>query len=79
MSRNVREHELEKTLRSLPQDGSKMKELLLQLFNLDDLETGAPRTTDRWIMLPRYWIRMHMSGEIATLIQMKLSHLLMES
>ena len=59
VSRNVEEHELEKTLRSLPQHDSKMKELLLQLFNLDDPETGAPRTTDRWIMLPRYWIRMH--------------------
>eukprot|EP00439_Symbiodinium_sp_Y106_P069988 s4351_g12.t1 len=24
-----------------------------------DPETAAPRTADRWILLPRYWIRMH--------------------
>ena len=59
VSRNVEEHELENALRSLPQHGSRMKELLLQLFNLEDPETAAPRTADRWILLPRYWIRMH--------------------
>ena len=59
VSRNVEEHELENALRSLPQHGSRMNELLLQLFNLEDPETAAPRTTDRWILLPRYWIRMH--------------------
>ena len=58
-SRNVEEHELENTLRSLLQHGSKMKELLLQVFNLEDPETAAPRTADRRILLPRYWIRMH--------------------
>ena len=36
-----------------------MKELLLRLFNLEDPETAAQRTADRWIILPRYWIRMH--------------------
>ena len=59
VSRNVEEHELENALGSLPQHGSRMKELLLQVFNLKDPETAAPRTADRWIMLPRYWIRMH--------------------
>ena len=59
VSRNVEEHELENALRSLPQHGSRMKELLLQVFNLDGPETAAPRTADRWILLPRYWIRMH--------------------
>ena len=58
-SRNVEEHELENALRSLPQHGEKMKELLLRLFNLEDPETAAQRTADRWIILPRYWIRMH--------------------
>ena len=58
-SRNVEEHELENTLRSLLQHGSRMKELLLQVINLEDPETAAPRTADRWILLPRYWIRMH--------------------
>ena len=48
MSRNVEEHELENALRALPQHGSKMKELLLQVFNLEDPETAAPRTADRW-------------------------------
>ena len=37
VSRNVEEHELENTLLSLPQHGSSMKELLLQVFNLQDL------------------------------------------
>ena len=32
-----------------------MKELLLRLFNLEDPETAAQRTADRWIILPRYW------------------------
>ena len=41
VSRNVEEHELENVLRSLPQHGEKMKELLLQLFNLEDPETAA--------------------------------------
>ena len=59
VSRNVEEHELENALRTLPQHGSKMEELLLQVFNLEDPETAAPRTADRWILLPRYWIRMH--------------------
>ena len=59
VSRSVEEHELENALRSLPQHGSRMKELLLQVFNLEDPETAAPRTADRWILLPRYWIRMH--------------------
>ena len=59
VSRNVEEHELENALRSLPQHGSRMKELLLQVFNLEDPETAAPRTADRWILLPRCWIRMH--------------------
>ena len=59
VSRNVEEHELENALRSLPQHGSRMKELLLQVFNLEDPETAAPRTADRWVLLPRYWIRMH--------------------
>ena len=59
VSRNVEEHELENALRSLPQHGSRMKELLLQVFNLEDPETAAPRTADRWILLPRYWVRMH--------------------
>ena len=36
VSRNVEEHELENALRSLPQHGEKMKELLLRLFNLED-------------------------------------------
>ena len=58
VSRNVEEHELENALRSLPQHGSRMKELLLQTI-LEDPETAAPRTADRWILLPRYWIRMH--------------------
>ena len=58
VSRNVEEHELENALRSLPQHGSRMKELLLQVFNPEDPETAAPRTADRWILLPRYWIRM---------------------
>ena len=52
VSRNVEEHELENALRSLPQHGEKMKELLLQLFNLEDPETAAQRTADRWIILP---------------------------
>ena len=56
VSRNVEEHELENALRSLPQHGEKMKELLLRLFNLEDPETAAQRTADRWIILPRYWI-----------------------
>eukprot|EP00439_Symbiodinium_sp_Y106_P072288 s1838_g13.t1 len=47
VSRNVEEHELENALRSLPQHGSRMKELLLQVFNLEDPETAAPR----WRML----------------------------
>ena len=59
VSRTVEEHELENALRSLPQHGSRMKELLLQVFNLEDPETAAPRTPDRWILHPRYWIRMH--------------------
>ena len=59
VSRNVEEHEVENALRSLPQHGEKMKELLLRLFNLEDPETAAQRTADRWIILPRYWIRMH--------------------
>ena len=60
VSRNVEEHELENALRALPQHGSKMRELLLQVFNLEDPETAAPRTADCWILLPRYyWIRMH--------------------
>ena len=42
VSRNVEEHELENALRSLPKHGAKMKELLLQLFNLEDPETAAP-------------------------------------
>ena len=42
VSRNVEEHELENALRSLPQHGSRMKELLLQVFNLEDPETAAP-------------------------------------
>ena len=54
VSRNVEEHELENVLRSLPQHGEKMKELLLQLFNLEDPETAAQRTADRWIILPRF-------------------------
>ena len=58
-SRHVAELELENALRSLPQRGEKMTELLLWLFNLEDPETAAPRTADRWITLPRYWIRMH--------------------
>ena len=29
------------------------------MFNLEDTETAAPRTADRWILLPRFWIRMH--------------------
>ena len=53
VSRNVEEHELENALRSLPQHGEKMKELLLRVFNLEDPETAASR------ILPRYWIRMH--------------------
>ena len=36
-----------------------MKELLLQVFNLEDPETAAPPTADRSILLPQYWIRMH--------------------
>ena len=48
VSRNVEEHELENALRSLPQHGEKMKELLLQLFNLEDPETAAQRTADRF-------------------------------
>ena len=59
VSRNVEEHGLENALRALPQHGSKMKELLLQVSNLEDPETAAPGTADRWILLPRYWIRMH--------------------
>ena len=59
VSRNVEEHELKNALRTLPQHGEKMKELLLQLFNLEDPETAVQRTADRWIILPRYWIRMH--------------------
>ena len=50
VSRNVEEHELENALRPLPQHGEKMKELLLRLFNLEDPETAAPRTADRWII-----------------------------
>ena len=53
VSRNVEGHELENALRSLPQHGEKMKELLLRVFNLEDPETAASR------ILPRYWIRMH--------------------
>eukprot|EP00439_Symbiodinium_sp_Y106_P026243 s6917_g3.t1 len=56
VSRNFEEHELENALRSLPQHGEKMKELLLRLFNLEDPETADQRTADRWIILP---IRMH--------------------
>ena len=59
VSRNAEEHELENALCSLSQHGSNTKELLLQLFNLEDPETAAPRTGDRWLLLPRYWIRMH--------------------
>ena len=59
VSRNIEEHELKYALRSLPQHGSRMKELLLQVFNLEDPETAAPRTADRWTLLPRYWTRMH--------------------
>ena len=59
VSRDVKEHELENALRALPQHGSNMKESLLQVFNLEDPETAAPRTADRWILLPRYWIRTH--------------------
>ena len=43
VSRNVEEHELENALRSLPQHGEKMKELLLRLFSLEDPETAAHR------------------------------------
>ena len=53
------DNEPENALRALPQHGSKMKELLLQVFNLEDPETAGPRTADRWILLPRYWTRMH--------------------
>ena len=59
VSRNVEEHELENAMRALPQHGNKMKELLLQVFNLEDPQTAAPRTADRWTLRPRYWIRMH--------------------
>ena len=59
VSRNVEEHELENALGSLPQHGSRMKELLRQVFNLEGPETAAPRTADRCILLPRYRIRMH--------------------
>ena len=59
VSRHVEAHELENALRSLPQHGEQIKELLSRLFNLEDLETAAPGTADRWIILPRYWIRMH--------------------
>ena len=38
VSRNVEEHDLENALRSRPQHGEKMKELLLRLFNLEDPE-----------------------------------------
>ena len=52
MSRNVDVHALQHFLRSLPQHGAKMKELLLQLlqlFNLEDPETATPRTADRFV------------------------------
>ena len=39
-------------IRSLPQHGSRMQELLLQVFNLEEPETAAPRTADRRILLP---------------------------
>ena len=29
------------------------------MFNLEDPEIAAPRAADPWILLPRYWIRMH--------------------
>ena len=59
VSRHVEERELENALRSVSRHGSRMKELLLQVFNPEDPGTAAPRTADRWILLPRYWIRMH--------------------
>ena len=59
VSRNVEEQELENALRSLPPQGAKMKELLLQLFHLDECETAVPRTADPWLILPRYWVRLH--------------------
>ena len=65
--KQMKQHELENALRSLPQHGSRKKELLLQVCNLEDPETAAPRTGDRWILLPRYWIRMHQNGETAGL------------
>ena len=54
VSRNAEEYELENALRLLSQYGSRMKELLLQVFNLEGPETAAPRTAVRWILLPRY-------------------------
>ena len=58
VSRHVEKRELESASCSLPQHGEKVKELLLQLFNLANPETAAPRTADRWIILRRYWIRL---------------------
>ena len=45
-------------LRSVGEFNSKMHEDLLRLFHAPDLATGARRTTDYWLQLPNYWVRM---------------------
>ena len=65
VSRNVEEHELENAIRSLPQHGSRMKELLLQVL------TGG-----YCFLVIGY--ECIMNGETVTSIQMMLLLLLMD-
>ena len=45
-------------LRSVQVFDNKMKEDLLRLFHTPDPLTGMERTTDYWVQLPTFWIRM---------------------
>ena len=45
-------------LRSLVYHGPEMQAELVRLFNSPDPLTGQSRTSDYWLKLPRYWIRM---------------------
>ena len=78
VSRNVEEHELENALRSLPQHGSRMKELLLQVFNLEDPETAAPGLLTGGYCFLDIGYECIMSGETVTSTLMMLLLLLMD-
>ena len=78
VSRNVEEHELENAIRSLPQHGSRMKELLLQVFNLEDPETAAPGLLTGGYCFLVIGYECIMNGETAISIRMMLLLLLMD-